>query len=103
LTLKEVEKPHFEAEPFIELRSQTIAKIREAKLDGVIARVGAIPGQTGKDMNDAMGYISELREIRNALREQKQYQLADEIRTKLEQMGVSLRDTSEETVWKRKR
>jgi len=41
--------------------------------------------------------------IRNQLREAKQWQLADEIRAKLAELGISLEDTPEGTVWKRKR
>jgi len=37
------------------------------------------------------------------LREAKQYQLADEIRARLTDLGVTLEDTPQGTVWKQKR
>jgi len=40
---------------------------------------------------------------RNKLREAKQFQLADEIRAKLDELGIALEDTPKGTVWKRKR
>jgi len=60
--------------------------------------------------NDAPGekqgaekIIENLIELRNELREAKEWQLADEIRDKLSEAGTVLEDTSEGTVWKRKR
>jgi len=40
---------------------------------------------------------------RDRLREAKQWQLADEIRSKLGELGIALEDTPKGTVWKRKR
>ena len=40
---------------------------------------------------------------RNILRQAKQWQLADEIRVKLEKLGIYLEDTPQGTVWRRKR
>ncbi len=40
---------------------------------------------------------------RNILRQAKQWQLADEIRAKLEKLGIYLEDTPQGTVWRRKR
>jgi cysteinyl-tRNA synthetase len=47
-------------------------------------------------------FIGLLSSTRNELREIKQYQLADEIRTKLDEMGVILEDTEAGTIWRRK-
>ena len=59
--------------------------------------------EQGTDVKDATPYINLLREIRNALRRGKQFQLADEIRAKLDEAGVALEDTPQGTVWRRKR
>ncbi len=48
-------------------------------------------------------FIEVLISTRNQLREAKQWQLADEIRTKLGELGIALEDTVKGTVWKRKR
>ena len=47
--------------------------------------------------------IENLIEIRNELREAKQWQQADMIRAKLDEAGIALEDTPQGTVWKRKR
>ncbi len=52
---------------------------------------------------DAEPFIELLISIRNQLREAKQWQLADEIRAKLDEVGIVLEDTPKGTVWKRKR
>jgi len=59
--------------------------------------------QEGIDVNDIRPYINLLREVRNALRKEKHFELADEIRAKLEELGIALEDTPQGTVWKRKR
>ncbi len=48
-------------------------------------------------------FIELLISTRVRLREAKQYQLADEIRTRLTELGVTLEDTPQGTVWKQKR
>jgi len=54
---------------------------------------------------DAEPFIELLISTRNQLREAKQWQLADEIRAKLDESGIILEDTPEGTItrWKRKR
>jgi cysteinyl-tRNA synthetase len=47
--------------------------------------------------------IENLIRQRNILRQAKQWQLADEIRAKLEKLGIALEDTPQGTVWRRKR
>ena len=48
-------------------------------------------------------FIELLISTRSRLREAKQFQLADEIRDKLEKLGIALEDTAQGTVWKRRR
>jgi len=48
-------------------------------------------------------YIESLVRQREILRQAKQWQLADEIRVKLEKLGIYLEDTPQGTVWRRKR
>ena len=51
----------------------------------------------------AESFIQLLISTRDRLREAKQWQLADEIRSKLSELGIALEDTPKGTVWKRKR
>ena len=50
---------------------------------------------------DAGPFIDLLIAMRKRLREAKQFQLADEVRNKLAELGVTLEDTAQGTVWKR--
>ena len=52
---------------------------------------------------DAGPFIELLIATRNQLRAAKQFKLADEIRTKLAELGIVLEDTPTGTVWKHKR
>jgi cysteinyl-tRNA synthetase len=52
---------------------------------------------------DAEQLVETLGSTRDQLRQAKQWQLADEIRTKLGELGITLEDTPEGTVWRRKR
>jgi cysteinyl-tRNA synthetase len=52
---------------------------------------------------DADPFIELLITTRGRLREAKQFELADEIRYKLGELGIVLEDTAQGTVWKRKR
>ena len=52
---------------------------------------------------DVEPLLEVLISIRDQLREAKQWQLADEIRNKLDEAGIALEDTPQGTIWKRKR
>lgn len=52
---------------------------------------------------DAEPFINLLISVRDHLRQAKQFQLADEIRAKLDEVGIVLEDTPQGTVWKHKR
>ncbi len=56
-----------------------------------------------KQLIEAAPFIGLLVEIRKQLRTAKQFQLADEIRKKLDGLGIALEDTPKGTVWKQKR
>ena len=57
----------------------------------------------GEPLGDAEPFIELLISTRNQLREAKQFQLADEIRAKLGELGITLEDTPKGAIWKRKR
>ena len=52
---------------------------------------------------NAEPFIELLMSLRDQLREAKKWQEADEIRVRLDELGIALEDTPEGTVWKRKR
>jgi len=103
LTLELPTKPSLDAEPFINLQKLTIAKMRRANLEKVIVEVEKLLSEQGADVGDATAYINLLRGVRDTLRKQKHFQLADEIRAKLDELGVTLEDTPKGTVWRVKR
>ena len=98
LTFQEPEEAPLDLNLLDEIRESMIAKIRREKMEYVFDRVADNPDSESMD-----GYLNLLRDLREALREKKQYQLADEIRSKLDELGIALEDTSAGTVWKRKR
>ncbi len=57
----------------------------------------------GKPLLEADPFIDLLISTRNQLREAKQWQLADMIRTELDKSGIALEDTPKGTVWRIKR
>ncbi len=80
------------------------AQAREAlkELGGVLGLIFNEPEEAPLDA-ELQERISKLIEERAAARREKNWQLADEIRTKLEELGIALEDTPTGTVWKRKR
>jgi cysteinyl-tRNA synthetase len=55
-----------------------------------------------KGLTDAAPFIELLISTRKDLRQAKQFQLADGIRNKLTELGVTLEDTPQGTVWRKK-
>ncbi len=94
LTFKAPEELPLDVEPLKKLASTIKAKLVEAHLEAIAK--GDMP-------NDADSIIGLLITIRKELRKARQFQLADEIRNRLNELGIALEDTATGTVWKRKR
>ncbi|HEY96771.1 MAG TPA: cysteine--tRNA ligase [Dehalococcoidia bacterium] len=82
---------------------------RTAQARGMLKKLGDVLGLTFREPEEApldtelQERISKLIEERATARKGKNWQLADEIRNKLDEMGIVLEDTPSGTVWKRKR
>ena len=79
------------------------SQAREALIE-----LGEVLGLTFKTqeepaLSDAAPFIALLITTRGELRKVKQFQLADQIREKLTNLGIVLEDTPEGTIWKQKR
>jgi len=102
LTLKTPEMPSLDAEPLARLVDATAERLESVGwklLDEVSLTIKA----TGEPPLDAEPLLELLISTRNQLREAEQWQLADEIRAKLVELGITLEDTPQGTVWKHKR
>jgi len=103
-----------------EAARQTLLEL--AKILGLILKLPEKPSLDAKSHADIIGrisiispkvkqwqpsedesYIEHLIRRRNECRVTKQWQLADNIRAKLAELGIALEDTPQGTVWKRKR
>jgi cysteinyl-tRNA synthetase len=62
-----------------------------------------VSSETDTGLMEAAPFIDLLVKTRFNLRQAKQYQMADEIRIKLTEMGIILEDTPEGTVWRNKK
>jgi cysteinyl-tRNA synthetase len=104
-TLEEPAKPPLDAEPFIGLLSQICNEIQRAlkESDDIVKKVESLlAGATqSAEPLDAEHLIQLLIQIRDGLRQAKQWQLADMVRNRLIELGITLEDTPKETVWKR--
>ncbi len=79
-----------------------------APAQALLAELAGVLGLTLKrpereEAGDAKPFIELLVTTRSDLRRAKQWQLADEIRRKLEELGIILKDTPEGTVWESRR
>ena len=106
-TLEEPAKPPLNAEPFIELLNQLCYEIQLAlkESDDVVKKVQSLLAGAAQSVEplDAAALIQLLIQIRNELRQDKQWQLSDIIRNRLTELGITLEDTPKGTVWKRTR
>jgi len=90
--------------------AREVNRAREESYDvseaqSTLAELAGVLGFTLEEMAkpplDAEPFIEVLIEIRNELRQAKQWQLADIIRSRLAELGIALEDTPKGTVWKR--
>jgi len=72
----------------------------QQELAGLADVLGLSLKSVEKSLGDAEPFIELLISTRNRLREVKQFQLADEIRAKLGELGITLEDTPKGTIWK---
>jgi cysteinyl-tRNA synthetase len=98
LTFEEAEGEPIDTELLSEIKNSVIAEIRRQKLEYVLEKVSDNPDE--ESMN---GYLNLLAGLRKVLREKRNYQLADEIRNRLDELGIALEDGPSGTTWKQKR
>ncbi len=94
LTFKAPEEAPLDAESLKKLATFIKEQITTAGIEGIAA--GGVP-------DDADAIMKLLISVRKELRKARQFQMADEIRKKLGEIGTALEDKPEGTVWKRKR
>jgi cysteinyl-tRNA synthetase len=94
LTFKAREELPMDVEPLQKLAASIYEKAKAVNVSGIAA--GNLP-------DDVDSIMALLIAIRKELRKAKQFQLADEIRNGLNEIGILLEDTAAGTVWKRKR
>ena len=84
---------------------ETGADITDARhtLKELAGVLGLTLKEAEKTFTDAAPFIELLLKTRKKLRDAKQFQLADEIRTTMLKMGLTLEDTNSGTIWKRKK
>jgi len=75
------------------------------KAQKTLAELSRVLGLTLSDQNSYSGgdiapFVEMLIKVRSELREVKQFDLADNIREKLSQVGISLEDTEKGTIWR---
>ncbi|MFC1966932.1 cysteine--tRNA ligase [Chloroflexota bacterium] len=103
LTLKPPERPALETDYFVDLQESILTQLRKEKLEKVIEKIAPLFIQMDVGEKDAETYINLLRDVRDILRNDKYFKLADKIRNRLEELGIVLEDTPRGTEWKYKR
>jgi len=82
---------------------KAIAETRGDKLRRLLNKIEDMTKNPAIDIREVQGYINLALGVRDSLRKDKKFQLADDIRAKLGEIGITLEDTPKGTVWKRKR
>jgi cysteinyl-tRNA synthetase len=103
LPMAEAKAESVEATAIRDFHKAFISKMRREKLDRLVEKVGAAIDNPDVNIKDVVPYINWLIAIRSELRKDKKFQLADEIRTKLADMGIILEDIPGVTTWKSKK
>lgn len=83
-----------------EQQSQSVIKA-QAKLIELADILGLdLARETANTLQDAAPFIDLLLSIRNDLRAARQFELADKVRNELTNLGVTIEDTKQGTIWK---
>jgi cysteinyl-tRNA synthetase len=88
-----------------EINRASSAGFNAASAQQTLLELAGILGLTlkGKEVHPAAEpFIELLISVRDALRQEKKWQLADKIRSSLEELGIVLEDTPQGTIWKHK-
>ncbi|MFC2007197.1 cysteine--tRNA ligase [Chloroflexota bacterium] len=91
LTFEATAETPLDTEPLRELAAAIQTQIKDTN-----------PEVITKIPTDAGTVVSLLIDARQQMRKTRNFQLADEIRNKLDELGITLEDTPQGTVWKRK-
>ncbi|MBA7709276.1 Cysteine--tRNA ligase [subsurface metagenome] len=102
LTFKEPERPPLNTAALRQIAGSITERLEKAGQSQLSKdfRTNATIFSLGSNTESLLKLFISTRE---QLREAKQWQLADEIRAKLDEAGIVLEDTPKGTVWKRKR
>ena len=82
---------------------EDIAKSRGEKLRWLLDTIESIVLDPDKDIETVRGYVNLALAVRDSLRKERQFKLADEIRTRLIGCGFTIEDTPTSPRWKFKR
>ncbi len=90
---------------YYEERGQITAKGREKVIAAFADMFDVLGLRVGRGYDESMlrNLVTILIEVRAVLRKRKEYDLADEIRARLREVGIELQDTPEGTKWRIKR
>ncbi|MFC1905667.1 cysteine--tRNA ligase [Chloroflexota bacterium] len=104
-TLEEQTRPPLDAEPFIKLLeaiSNDSLQVMQWQSE-LAANINHASQATTEQATQAETIVELLVKLRNKLRQVKQWQLADTIRNKLSELGITLEDKAHDTRWYRSR
>ena len=83
------------------LESDELDRARSA-LRALVVRLGEAAGQRLRDRGDVIGpFVETLLDLRQRLRQDQHFDLADAVRDRLVELGIEVRDTASGTEWHR--
>ena len=104
LTLEQAKKKPLDTKLLLEIASFVRDQILSRSLpQGVISGIRLTDEQWNEISGNAEELMEYLSSSRSEFRKNKEFELADQIRTKLAEIGIVLEDTPQGTVWKPKR